>query len=78
MFRREGSSPFLRTIRNHNIDTKNIGIMAFLLPKWGILPFFIGFIAKIEACRDGFRPCKPFSFERQKVNRSLYWVSFNF
>lgn len=85
MFRREGSSPFLRTIRNHNIDTKNIGIMAFLLPKWGILPFFIGFIAKIEACRDGFRPCKPFLLIIKKYKsftlypfRSIYGESFNF
>ena len=30
-----GSNPPLPTKRNHNIDTKNIGIMAFLLPKWG-------------------------------------------
>ena len=33
--------------RNHNIDTKNIGIMAFLLQNKGDLPFFIDFLAKM-------------------------------
>ncbi|MDY2972167.1 MAG: hypothetical protein SOR64_05610 [Eubacteriales bacterium] len=33
--------------RNHNIDTKNIGIMAFLLQNKGVLPFFIDFLAKM-------------------------------
>ncbi len=37
---RAGSSPVDRTKKNHNIDTKNIGIMAFLLIKWGYFALF--------------------------------------
>ena len=46
--------------------------------------FFIKFIAKKQACRDGFRPCKLFLFLAVKYKsftlypfRSIYGVSFN-
>ena len=50
----------------------------------GILPFFIEFIAKMQACWDGFRPCKLFLFSTVKYKsftlcpfRLIYGISFN-
>ena len=37
-----------------------------------ILRVFIGFKAKMLACLDGFRPCKPFLFLSVNINRSFY------
>ena len=56
----------------------------FYWRKRGILLFFIGFTAKIQACRDSFHPRKPFLFLAVKYKsftlypfRSIYGVSFN-
>ena len=56
----------------------------FYCQNGGISPFFIDFLAKIEACRDSFRHCKPFLFLPVKYKsftlypfRSIYGVSFN-
>ena len=50
----------------------------------GNSPFLGGFIAKMQACWDGFRPCKHFLFLAAKCKsftlylfRSIYGVSFN-
>ena len=50
----------------------------------GNSPFVGGFIAKMQACWDGFRPCKHFLFLAAKCKsftlylfRSIYGVSFN-
>ena len=57
----------------------------FCCQNGGVLPFLIGFTPKNEACRGGFRPCKPFMFLAVKYksftlypNRSICGVSFNF
>ncbi len=50
-----------------------IGIMAFYCKNKGVLPFFIGYIAKMQACRDGFRPCKPFLFLAVKYKSFNLW-----
>ena len=56
------TSPVSRTIRNHNIDTKISVLWLFYCKNRGVLPFFIGFKAKMLACLDVFRPRKPFLF----------------
>ena len=48
----------------------------FSLPKKGG-PFFIGFTPKIEACQDGFRPCKPFLFLAANIIVHFIPISFN-
>ena len=82
------ASRFESTSANHKetiILIRKISVLwLFYCQNRGVLPFFIGFIAKIEACRDSFCPCKPFSFLAVKYKsfnvypfRSIYVVSFN-
>ena len=59
--------------------------MVFLLLKYGFFDLFIGFLAKIEACWESFRPCEPFLFLPVKYKSftlypfgSIYGVSFNY